>query len=68
MTLDALFKEARRYGKVYIHTHDDGTYSCKIACMTPQSVSLEFNAGYKNVSPDEALTKAIKAAKEYVKL
>jgi len=66
MELGELFKEARRFGKIYIHSHDDGTYSCNITANTSKGTSLEFKSGFKNATPEEAVQNAILAAKEFI--
>jgi hypothetical protein len=64
--LGTLFREARTMGKVYIHTHDDGSYHCKISAATMRGVSLEFLSDHKHKSVEAAVQEAISKAKEFI--
>ena len=67
-TMRELWDEARRYGSVYIHTHDNGTYVAKITFSTIPGCSLDVDSRYGIMckDPEEALKKVIAKAKEVV--
>ena len=64
--LSELFKTARLYGRVYIHTCEDGDYSCSIKFNSIEHTKLEAHSGYDCKSPEEAVSKAIEKAIEIV--
>jgi len=64
--LNVLFERARQYGRVYLYTADDGTYSVSITFTTIKNTSLKAESGFRHVTPQEAFTAAIAAAENIV--
>ena len=62
MTLDELWPIARQYGKVFLFTQDDGTYSCDINFITIKNTNLSAKSGYGIKTPQEAVLLATKQA------
>ena len=60
--LGELFSEARKYGQVYLYTHDSGTYSCRIKFNTIKNVMLEAKSGFDHTTPEAAVNAAIERA------
>jgi N-acetylglutamate synthase-like GNAT family acetyltransferase len=66
MTLSALFREARQYGRVRVCTMDDGKYFSYIEFNTIEHTKLEAKSRYDCLTPEEAVGKAIESAKAIV--
>ena len=65
-SMTELFYKARKFGRVAIHTHDDGTYSCNIVFNTINHVELKAQSGYDYATAEEAIDAAIKTAVEII--
>lgn len=62
--LGSLWLLARQFGKVYLNTLDCGDYSCHITFNTIKHVELVAKSGFGNMSPAEAVRKALIKAEE----
>lgn len=63
LDLESLWNEARSFGKVAIHTHDDGTISSNIKFGTLSGVSLEAKSGFDHKDIKSSLLAVIDNAK-----
>jgi hypothetical protein len=66
MTLDQLWKEATMYGRPTLYQSTCGKYSCYIVFNTIKHVELKASHPSYLDTPEEALSAAIKVAKEIV--
>lgn len=60
--LERLFEEAQKYGRIFLHQSDDGTFSCTISFNTIKHIKLDAKSGYKHATIKSAVVAAIKNA------
>lgn len=65
-TLNDLWTEARRYGRVRLGTQDSGQYYCVIEFNCIDHVHLEARSGFDCLTPEEALRLAICSARKII--
>ncbi len=65
-SLDELWGEARKYGRIMLHTHDDNTVSCTIKFDCIPGTAVEAKSGYNHRQPHDALHEATENAKKIV--
>ena len=61
--LGELFKKAREFGLVYIHTHSDGYYSCRIEFNSVKHTKLEAKSSFHCKTPEQAVQEALDGVK-----
>lgn len=64
--LSDLFRTARQYGLVRIHTLDDGKYYCCIVFNTMKHTQLEAKSDFNQLTPEDAVKMAIKTAQSII--
>lgn len=62
ISLERLFEEAQKYGRIFLNQSDDGTFSCTISFNTIKHVELEAKSGYKHATIKSAVVASIKNA------
>lgn len=64
--LSELWQIAQQYGRVRLFTNDDGTYHACIVFSTIEHTVLEAKSDFKQMTPEDAITMAIKSAESIV--
>ena len=64
--LSSLWRIARQYGRVRLFTNADGTYHACIVFSSLEHTALEALSDFKQMSPEAALTMAIRSAQAIV--
>lgn len=60
-TLDELFAELAKYGRLSLYQHDDGKWSAKLEIPTTNpAITAEIRSGFNHGTPHEALKELLK--------
>jgi len=62
LTLDQLFSEAEKYGRVASYQHKDKTYSTIIEFNLGDGSCIEFRSGYYHKTREESIASALSKA------